>query len=54
MRAYARSRRYGAIQNGDADLAEQCCIDHVKAAAVTALSMIERSSVSNEKAIENE
>ena len=32
-----------AIQNGDADLAERCCVDHVKAAAEAALSMIERS-----------
>ena len=31
-----------AIQSGDPDLAEQCCVDHVKAAAVAALSMIER------------
>lgn len=30
-----------AIQNGDAELAERRCIDHVKAAAVAALSMIE-------------
>jgi DNA-binding GntR family transcriptional regulator len=34
-----------AIQSGDADLAERCCVDHVKAAAVAALSMIEQSSV---------
>jgi DNA-binding GntR family transcriptional regulator len=40
-----------AIQNGDPDLAEQCCVDHVKAAAVAALGMIERSSAPNEKAI---
>jgi DNA-binding GntR family transcriptional regulator len=40
-----------AIQNGDPDLAERCCVDHVKAAAVAALSMIEQSSASNEKAI---
>ena len=33
-----------AIQNGDPDLAELCCVDHVKAAAVAALSMIEQSS----------
>lgn len=33
-----------AIQNGDEDLAEQCCVDHVKAAAVAALDMIERTS----------
>ena len=32
-----------AIQSGDADLAERCCVDHVKAAAVAALDMIERS-----------
>src|SRR5215208_7309819 len=38
-----------AIQNGDPDVAEQCCVDHVKAAAVAALSMIERSSASKEK-----
>lgn len=33
-----------AIQGGDEDLAERCCIDHVKAAAVAALDMIERSA----------
>ncbi len=33
-----------AIQSGDADLAEQCCVDHVKAAAVAALDMIEKQS----------
>jgi DNA-binding GntR family transcriptional regulator len=33
-----------AIQSGDPDLAERCCVDHVKAAAVAALSMIEQSS----------
>src|ERR1700744_3855847 len=33
-----------AIPNGDEDLAEQCCVDHVKAAAVAALDMIERTS----------
>jgi DNA-binding GntR family transcriptional regulator len=33
-----------AIQRGDPDLAERCCADHVKAAAVAALSMIEKSS----------
>ena len=33
-----------AIQIGDPDLAERCCVEHVKAAAVAALSMIERSS----------
>src|SRR3954451_13755737 len=38
-----------AIQNGDPDLAEQCCVDHVNAAAVAALSMIERSAASNGK-----
>ena len=32
-----------AIQSGDEDLAERCCVDHVKAAAVAALDMIERS-----------
>jgi DNA-binding GntR family transcriptional regulator len=43
-----------AIQSGDPDLAEQCCVDHIKAAAVAALSMIEQSSASNEKAIADE
>src|SRR3979409_836817 len=38
-----------ALQNGDPDLAEQCCVDHIKAAAVAALSMIERTAASNEK-----
>ena len=33
-----------AIQNGDEDRAERCCIDHVKAAAAAALDMIERST----------
>src|SRR5215475_12381897 len=33
-----------AIQSGDEDLAERCCLDHVKAAAVAALDMIERNS----------
>ena len=33
-----------AIQSGDADLAERCCVDHVKAAAVAALDMIEQST----------
>jgi DNA-binding GntR family transcriptional regulator len=33
-----------AIKNGDEDLAERCCVDHVKAAAVAALDMIERTS----------
>jgi DNA-binding GntR family transcriptional regulator len=32
-----------AIQSGDEDLAERCCVDHVKAAAVAALDMIERT-----------
>jgi DNA-binding GntR family transcriptional regulator len=32
-----------AIQSGDEDLAERCCVDHIKAAAVAALDMIERS-----------
>lgn len=33
-----------AIQSGDQDLAERCCVDHVKAAAVAALDMIEQMS----------
>jgi DNA-binding GntR family transcriptional regulator len=33
-----------AIQSGDEELAERCCFDHVKAAAVAALDMIERSA----------
>ena len=33
-----------AIQNGDEELAERCCVDHVKAAAVAALDMITRTS----------
>lgn len=33
-----------AIQSGDEDLAERCCVDHVKAAAIAALDMIEQSS----------
>jgi len=37
-----------AIQNGDPDLAERCCVDHVRAAAVAALSMIEQSSASKQ------
>jgi DNA-binding GntR family transcriptional regulator len=37
-----------AIQSGDADLAERCCVDHVKAAAVAALDMIKRSSPQTE------
>jgi DNA-binding GntR family transcriptional regulator len=40
-----------AIQSGDPDLAEQCCAGHVRAAAVAALGMIERSSALDEKAI---
>src|SRR6187399_3326465 len=43
-----------AIQNGDADLAERCCVDHINAAAVAALSMIEQTSASNEKAAADE
>jgi hypothetical protein len=31
-----------AIQSGDEELAERCCVDHVKAAAVAALDMIAR------------
>ncbi|MFZ0764613.1 GntR family transcriptional regulator [Bradyrhizobium sp.] len=38
-----------AIQSGDKDLAERCCVDHVKAAAVAALDMIQRS-MAEEKA----
>lgn len=33
-----------AIQSGDEDLAERRCMDHVEAAAVAALDMIERSA----------
>jgi DNA-binding GntR family transcriptional regulator len=33
-----------AIQSGDEDLAERCCVDHVKAAAVAALDMIAQSA----------
>jgi len=33
-----------AIQNGDPDLAERCCVDHVRAAAEAALSMIAQSA----------
>jgi DNA-binding GntR family transcriptional regulator len=40
-----------AIRNGDPDLAEQCCVDHVNTAAIAALGMIERSSTPNETAI---
>ena len=35
-----------AIQSGDEDLAERRCVDHIKAAAVAALDMIERSMAS--------
>jgi DNA-binding GntR family transcriptional regulator len=38
-----------AIQSGDEDLAERRCVDHIKAAAVAALDMIERS-IASEKA----
>src|SRR5215471_11418179 len=38
-----------AIQTGDEELAEKCCVDHVKAAAVAALSMIEQSAAAKEK-----
>jgi len=43
-----------AIQAGDPDLAEQCCVDHINAAAVAALSMIEQASVPKEKAVADE
>jgi DNA-binding GntR family transcriptional regulator len=33
-----------AIASGDEDLAERCCVDHVKAAAAAALNMIEQQS----------
>ena len=33
-----------AIQNGDPDLAERCCVDHVRSAAEAALSMIAQSA----------
>jgi DNA-binding GntR family transcriptional regulator len=33
-----------AIQSGNENLAERCCVDHVKAAAIAALDMIERST----------
>jgi DNA-binding GntR family transcriptional regulator len=33
-----------AIQSGNEELAERCCVDHVNAAAVAALDMIERTS----------
>jgi DNA-binding GntR family transcriptional regulator len=38
-----------AIQSGDPDLAERRCVDHVKAAAVAALNMIEQSSIQVKK-----
>ncbi|MBX9650429.1 MAG: GntR family transcriptional regulator [Xanthobacteraceae bacterium] len=38
-----------AIQSGDPDLAERCCVDHVKAAAVAALAMIEQSTAEADK-----
>ena len=43
-----------ARSGGDPDLAERCCVDHVKAAAEAALSMIERSSAQKEKAVPDE
>ena len=43
-----------AIRNGDPDLAERCCVDHVRAAAVAALSMIERSSAPKNETISSE
>jgi DNA-binding GntR family transcriptional regulator len=33
-----------AIASGDEDLAERCCVDHIKAAAAAALNMIEQQS----------
>ena len=42
-----------AIQSGDEELAERCCVDHVKAAAVAALDMIERTTA-KENALSNE
>lgn len=42
-----------AIQSGDEELAERCCVDHVKAAAVAALDMIERTTA-KENAPSNE
>jgi len=33
-----------AIQSGDEELAERCCADHIKAAAVAALDMIARTA----------
>ncbi len=43
-----------AIQSGDPDLAERCCVDHVRAAAVAALSMIEKSSGVTERSLLSE
>jgi DNA-binding GntR family transcriptional regulator len=37
-----------AIQSGDEELAERCCIDHIKAAAIAALDMIEQSIAKKE------
>ncbi|HEY8337449.1 MAG TPA: GntR family transcriptional regulator [Tardiphaga sp.] len=37
-----------AIQSGDPDLAERCCVDHVAAAAAAALKMIEQTSAEKE------
>jgi DNA-binding GntR family transcriptional regulator len=37
-----------AIQSGDEELAERCCIDHIKAAAIAALDMIEQSMAKKE------
>lgn len=39
-----------AIQSGDAALAEKCCVDHVNAAAVAALRMIEQAAASSSEA----
>src|SRR5438445_5253109 len=41
-------------ESGDPELVQQLCVDHIKAAAVAALSMIEQSSAANEKAIADE
>jgi DNA-binding GntR family transcriptional regulator len=43
-----------AIQNGDPNLAERCCVEHVSAAAVAALNMIERSSTPTQETIPGE
>ncbi|MGY3547426.1 GntR family transcriptional regulator [Bradyrhizobium sp. USDA 4469] len=43
-----------AIQNGDAHLAERCCVEHINAAAVAALDMIENSSATKDAAASNE